>query len=755
VLFSFCSGGCYSIRKTVVTALLLFIALLISPVFAFGTLSIDGILNEPEWADARIFRDFVVIDPLTYGTPRLGTEARILSTPEGIAAAFICEQPSGEPRTRTITQRDAFTFESDYVSLMIDFDGTGRMAYEFSVSISGSYRDGTTTGEMFANYDWDGLWERAVNEEPDRWTVEILLPWSITVMREGDNDTTLLGMLFQRVLYSRSETYAFPAVNPESARFISEFAKIGLVSYSTHEFDVWPYARVLNDLAKDSVKGKAGLDLFWKPSAKVQVAATFNPDFGQVESDDLVIDFSATEVFFSDKRPFFTENQGIFQLNIPPSDNIFYTRRIGGPSDDRGQPSNIDAAVKVIGSADHFDYGFFAAQEADDAGRSFYAGRLLYPAENWSLGAMSTYVERPFLDRTALVNVLDYDVMWGDNVRWDGKFFSSNIDSPREDSRGYGMYTTLSYSPSEHWNYQGSLTRYDDTLDINDMGYISRNNLEEAFLSCEWVRTDFPEDSRTASVSWYLMTILSQNTYGDRAPIMISLGRGQKLRSGAYIHLDIDYQTEGYDDLISRGNGLVKLHDRWDGELSYMAPRRGAWSKHFEVMVFQEGYDGWGAGAEASVTWFYGNNLNIDFSVNPQWSRDWLIWLQGDQLASFSKRQVTGEIESSWFPADRHEIRLRTQWYVINADAKQGYRIGPGGRLIASKDPVESFDMINFGLQLRYRYEIAPLSDLYVVYSRGGIERIENSDRSTLSLLGESTGLSNADQILIKLRYRF
>jgi hypothetical protein len=141
--------------------------------------------------------------------------------------------------------------------------------------------------------------------------------------------------------------------------------------------------------------------------------------------------------------------------------------------------------------------------------------------------------------------------------------------------------------------------------------------------------------------------------------------------------------------------------------------------------------------------------------VNPQWSRDWLIWLQGDQLASFSKRQVTGEIEFSWFPADRHEVRLRTQWYVINADAEQGYRIGPGGRLVANKNPVESFAMINFGLQLRYRYEIAPLSDLYVVYSRGGIERIENSGRNTLNLLGESTGLRNADQILIKLRYRF
>ena len=98
---------------------------------------------------------------------------------------------------------------------------------------------------------------------------------------------------------------------------------------------------------------------------------------------------------------------------------------------------------------------------------------------------------------------------------------------------------------------------------------------------------------------------------------------------------------------------------------------------------------------------------------------------------------------------------LRTQWYVINADTKQAYRIGPDAYLVPSNDPVTSFDMINFGLQLRYRYEIAPLSDLYLVYSRGGIDRINNSDHSTFSLLGESTALKDADQVLFKLRYRF
>lgn len=482
MLTSFSLHHDYGILNRASISLFFIVALLIAPITAFGALKIDGILDEPGWAEAQVFRNFVVIDPPTLDTPRLPTEVRLLSTPEGLAVAFICEQPPEETRTRTTTHLDAQQFYSDSVSVMIDFDGTSKIAYEFSISIAGSYRDGTITGETFFNYDWDGLWERAVNEGQDRWTAEILLPWSIAVMREADDETRVVGVLFQRKLYSRGETFAFPAVTLSGARFISDFTRIEIANHSAQEFDVWPYVTVLSDLVKESIKGKAGLDLYWKPSNRLQVVATMNPDFGQVESDDLVIDFSATEVTFSDKRPFFTENQGIFNLKNIPRNDIFYTRRIGGPSDDGGHASNIDAAVKIIGSARYLDYGIFAAKEAEAAGRSFYAGRLVFLAENWTLGAISMYVEHPFKDRTALVNVIDFDMRLGDSIHWLGKLISSNIDSPTEDGLGYGTYTILTYEPSEQLNYKLTASYYNDTLDINDMVYVYRNGVREVYL---------------------------------------------------------------------------------------------------------------------------------------------------------------------------------------------------------------------------------------------------------------------------------
>ena len=479
-------------NKLIINSLLLAALLLVSNT-ALAELKIDGRLDDPDWAEAQVFSDFIVIEPLTFNTPRLQTKALLLSTPEGLAVVFICEQPE-ETRTRTITQRDPQQFDADSVSLMIDFDGTGEIAHEFGVSITGSYRDGTITNENSFSRDWDSVWQRAVNEEPESWTVEILLPWSIVAMREGADETRQIAVFCQREVHDSGEKFAFPATSSGLTRFVSDFARIEVQRYSAQEFNVWPYVTVLSDIVNDSITGKGGLDLFWKPSGRFQVVATFNPDFGQVESDDLVIDFSAIETRFSDKRPFFTENQGIFGDTLPVGDHIFYTRRIGGPRDDNGGASDIDGALKVIGSAGSLNYGIFAAHEADAVGRSFYAGRVTFPGDNWSVGAISTYVERPFLDRTALVNMIDYDVKPGDSWRWYGEFISGKVDSNTGSSDGLGAFNVIEYTPNDRWTYDASLLQYTDSLDITDMGYSRRNNIEELHVGVEYRHTDFPEN---------------------------------------------------------------------------------------------------------------------------------------------------------------------------------------------------------------------------------------------------------------------
>lgn len=179
------------------------------------------------------------------------------------------------------------------------------------------------------------------------------------------------------------------------------------------------------------------------------------------------------------------------------------------------------------------------------------------------------------------------------------------------------------------------------------------------------------------------------------------------------------------------------------------------WGKSISVELFQEGYEDWAVGIKSDVTWYPSEKWNISLLLNPQWSSDWLKWILDEQLGSFSKDEVSATIGVNWFPAESHEIRLRTQWYAINAKAEQSYIIGTDGRLVADNAPIEDFAATSFALQFRYHYEIAPMSDLYICYSRGGYDYIENQDQGTLDLLGNSTELRDSDQILVKLSYRF
>jgi hypothetical protein len=317
------------------------------------------------------------------------------------------------------------------------------------------------------------------------------------------------------------------------------------------------------------------------------------------------------------------------------------------------------------------------------------------------------------------------------------------------------MFSVAEYTVGDEWACNLSWSRYDDTVDVNDMGYLQRNNLQESFFRVTRKWTNFPETSRKASVSWGIRGSFPRTTDGTRLRGFQVLGRTERLRSGVDTDVSVQLTPSGYDDLISRGHGVVWLDRQLDFSASYSTPREGAWRKSLKLNVFQEGIDDWAVGVTGNVIWYPSDKLNFDVRINPVWSSDWLIWMHDTQFGQFTRRKITGEISSNWFPFEGHELRVRAQWITIDAEAEQSYGIGDRGRLVPDENPLEDFAALNFGIQFRYRYEIKPMSDLYLVYSRGGMDHIENPEEDTLELLRDSTSLRAADQILLKLSYKF
>ena len=216
------------------------------------------------------------------------------------------------------------------------------------------------------------------------------------------------------------------------------------------------------DGVDDKTRYKAGADFFWRPSSNFQLTATANPDFGSVESDEAIVNLTADETFFPEKRLVFVEGQEIF--NTTPRSvsttgqrfTVVHTRRIGGrprppdlppgfglPVRQAVRPADLLGASKATGQVGGFRYGVMAAFEDETAfnvdgveffqdGRDFATARLLYEddrnAAYRGLGWISTLVAHPEGD--AAVHAADFHYL-SESGRWnvDGQLLMSDRDA--------------------------------------------------------------------------------------------------------------------------------------------------------------------------------------------------------------------------------------------------------------------------------------------------------------------------------------
>ncbi|HPW13887.1 MAG TPA: DUF5916 domain-containing protein, partial [Thermomonas sp.] len=326
-----------------------------SPVLA--QVKVDGAIDPAEWQGARHVSDFRMVQPFTQSATRHPTEAWILATPDGLAVAFRNTKIAGveTPRQRSARDQDVAI---DRVNVMLDFDGDGRSGYDFTLTASDSIQDSTITGGGNFSSDWDGSWQHAVVDGEGEWTAELLIPWHTAPMKKATGDKRTVAVYLDRVVGSVGERMAWPAVTFERPQFLNQFEKIEIPVYSQSLLAITPYVVGLHDLVSRDNQFDAGADIFWKPNSQFQLTATINPDFGQVESDSLVVNFGAQETFFSDKRPFFTENQGFFDFGLLfDNSQLLYTRRIGSHADDHSGPADITGAIKFNGSIGATQYG--------------------------------------------------------------------------------------------------------------------------------------------------------------------------------------------------------------------------------------------------------------------------------------------------------------------------------------------------------------------------------------------------------------
>ena len=724
-------------------------------------IQVDGRIDPAEWQGAQHVTDFRLTQPLSRAPTPYPTEGWILATPEGLAIAWRNLQPANVPRTRQVAQRDAGG-AADRVNLYVDFDGDGRTGYNFTVLLSDSIIDATITNENQFSTDWDGIWTHAVSEDEQGWSVELLLPWYIAPMQAAKDGKRTLGISLDRVVGVTGERMSWPAIGFVEPRFLSVLAPVEVPEFSQSLLSVTPYVVGVYDNISRRNAFDTGADIFWKPNGRFQLSATLNPDFGQVESDQLVVNFSAVETFFSDKRPFFTENQGFFDVpfgSLNNANRLIYTRRVGGAADDNSGAGDVTAAVKVNGSAGAFNYGLFAATEADAVGRDFYALRGSRDFATQGIGAMVTRVDRPFLDRQA--TVYEFDHRWNPNARLGFRttVVGSEVQQPGAPASDTGAQVQVDYDMGNDWRQQLYALHLGDELQLNDFGYLERNNFNYLRYQLSNRVSSLPETSAYASHDFRYAVSRRANDHGVHIADAWSFDLVSDLRDGGNDFFEIAGFTPGHDDRITRGNNILDVPGKFYLFYERFRPRKDRWSWYWHGRYAAEGLDGPRHGAlelDLNPTYFVNDNLSVYAELFLQHNPDWLVWQHDNVLGSFraDTLQLNGGVQ--WTISAKQELRVKLETIALDARLRQAWEVQPDGTPLASQQhpEVTDFSLRNLGFQIRYRYELAPLSNLYVAYVRGGIG-FNDFSQEVGPLLGDSFSLHDSEQLLVKLSYRF
>jgi hypothetical protein len=734
--------------------------------------TIDGRLDDAIWQSPNIEKAHLAIQR----SPENGmaaTESTVVAVAYDDAAiyiAFWCYDSEPEKIARQLVRRDR-TSQADLVTVRIDPFHDHQNGNAFEVNASGVQRDCRYYNENNSDMSWDAVWESNVSTQPWGWSAEIRIPYSCLRFSEKDEHTWGLDLI-RRI--NRKNEYNGWAFAPSSdGGFVSNFGHLNnikgikpaghteilpyLVSNATNSpvtlqnRDGWDYGK------------NAGLDLKYGISTDLTLDATFNPDFGQVELDQPVLNLSAYETVFSERRPFFLEGSDLFSTPF----TLFYSRRIGRPPQGNiNDPEFIDyadypnattilGAVKLTGKL--FSRTSIALLNAvTPEEKAEYTAEtniqldpiwhtdtvsidtvtrkgVVEPKANYtvlrvkqeilrnsSIGAIMTMVNQDGY-HPALTGGLDWRLNTNNND-WSttGQVIFSRVDNK---NTGYGIDAIISKDGGKHLTGGTNLTIKSPDLRINRLGYTSRVNNRSI---ASWAQY------RTQDKWWVIRESynnLNFNSAWNYDGINIGL-------SGSY-NMTIIFtnywslsgggtiQAEKYSDVETRGNGLWVWKEY---------PTYSAWGylgtdsrKKLMLEINPSG------GTDRGGTWFDGyvgftyrprSNMEFSFGTNYHYAKKATYWVNniGDQslFADLDNDQISLRGSAGIVLNRNLSIQLSGQGMSAGLNYKNP-RYYLGDNNYSASDPNQNYYGYNYtalNSTLLIRWEYRPGSTLYLVWTR-------------------------------------
>ena len=484
-------------------------------------------MNEAAWQAATPVTEFRQFDPHEGQPASERTEARILIDDDAVYVGLRLYDREPKLIQSQLARRDE-SVEGDLVEVTFDTYHDHLSAVIFRLSPAGARRDATISPNGNQDNSWDPVWEGNATVDSLGWTAEFRIPLSQLRYPRNQSDQ-IWGLQLARKIARKAEIAQFSFTPKAQQQGINRYGHLTGLSKlsSTRRLELVPYALAKNNnpaaqannpfQKRNEVAPGAGLDVKYGLTSNLTIDATFNPDFGQVEVDPAVVNLSAFETFFPERRPFFVEGSSIFSFGEMRTNNasngysFFHPRRIGrspqrfigGPNVtfvDAPVETTIAAAAKLTGrTRSGLSLGFLDAvttrEEArfrDTAGvdhratveprANYFVGRIKRDLRqgNTTIGLGLTAVNRdldeselqPLFRKAAYVGGFDWNHAWA-NRTWafDGEVALSHNRGNAE------AIDALQLSPARYYQRPDKESYRRDSTKTSLTGYVAEMTL--------------------------------------------------------------------------------------------------------------------------------------------------------------------------------------------------------------------------------------------------------------------------------------
>jgi len=569
---------------------------------------IDGNLDDPIWQNPKLMKvsDFRQREPDDSMPSTESTTVAVTYDDNALYVAFWCHDSKPEKLIKQLVRRDRWS-ESDHITVRLDPYHDHQGGYAFEVSAAGVMRDCRYYNDVNSDMSWDAVWDSDVSIHDWGWTAELKIPYHC--LRFTDQEEHIWGVDFKRYISHNTETAIWAYTPVSMGGFVSKFGHLtGLKGiHSEKHFEILPYT--VSSLESEPTSlgnpdgreylSDLGFDLKYALSSNLILDATINPDFGQVELDDPVLNLSTYETWFSEKRPFFCEGANLFNTNF----SLFYSRRIGrAPYDDVDDDevqyytyypneTTILGAAKLTGklssgtsiaflnavtSEENAKYAIYSDWQYDTTWNdgipdveyvphdTLMREGVVEPTANYSvmrikqdvlgnshLGGMLTLVSQD-QEHPVVTGGVDWRLATNNSV-WvlSGQTVFSHLD---DHYTGFGIEGIVEKSAGEHIRGSMGVEIRDPHLDLNRLGYLGRNNMRHVWF---WTQYRTRDDWWIIRNSYNNLNFYTSWNYDG---INYSLGGNFntwiEFINNWSMGWTFSVQAEKYSDLETRGNGI-------------------------------------------------------------------------------------------------------------------------------------------------------------------------------------------------------